>query len=221
MTLVNLAYLRVTFFLVVCAAMLFVACGAPRIVGPTPPEQSLIVLLPNPDDDATGRATVSSLARSNTSGSVDLAAAREATSVATNRAPTTPAAMNATDVQRIFGTALSALPLAPEHFNLYFLFDSDELTAESHALMPAILEAVRGRPAPDVAVVGHTDTMGSPATNYQLGLRRATAVRNLLVATGVDTALVEVESHGEADLLIPTRDETMEPRNRRVEITVR
>jgi outer membrane protein OmpA-like peptidoglycan-associated protein len=129
--------------------------------------------------------------------------------------------MNAAEVQRIFGDALSVLPLASQHFNLYFLFDSDELTVESRVLIPTILEAVRGRPAPDVAVVGHTDTMGNSATNYQLGLRRATTVRNLLVAAGFDTAFVEVESHGEADLLIPTRDETMEPRNRRVEITVR
>jgi outer membrane protein OmpA-like peptidoglycan-associated protein len=32
---------------------------------------------------------------------------------------------------------------------------------------------------------------------------------------------VEVTSHGEADLLVPTADETFEPRNRRVEISVR
>jgi peptidoglycan-associated lipoprotein len=207
--------------LVACATMASIGCGAPRIAGPAPPEQSLIVLLPDPDDGTAGRATVLGRAGSNNSGPVDLAATLDATRVASNRAPTPPTPMNAAEVQRIFGDALSALPLASQHFNLYFLFDSDDLTVESRALIPTILEAVRGRPAPDVAVVGHTDTMGSSATNYQLGLRRATAVRNLLVATGVDTALVEVESHGEADLLIPTRDETMEPRNRRVEITVR
>jgi outer membrane protein OmpA-like peptidoglycan-associated protein len=207
-------------FLIACATTLS-ACGARRIAGPAPPGESLIVLLADPDEGTTGRATVSSLAGPGGSGLVELAASRDATRVAPNRAPTRPTTMTDAEVQRIFGDALSALPPAAQHFNLYFLFDSDELTAESQALIPKILVAVRGRPAPDVGVVGHTDTMGSSATNYQLGLRRATAVRNLLVAAGFDTAFVEVASHGKADLLIPTRDETQEPRNRRVEITVR
>jgi outer membrane protein OmpA-like peptidoglycan-associated protein len=33
--------------------------------------------------------------------------------------------------------------------------------------------------------------------------------------------MIEVASHGEADLLVHTPDETPEPRNRRVDITVR
>ena len=38
---------------------------------------------------------------------------------------------------------------------------------------------------------------------------------------GLDASLMVVTSHGEADLLVPTPDETPEPRNRRVEIAVR
>jgi outer membrane protein OmpA-like peptidoglycan-associated protein len=208
-------------FLAVGATLLAVVSGACRIGGPAPPGQSLVVLLPDPDDGTTGHAAVSSLSASNNSGAVDLAAPRDATRVATRRAPTRPATMDQAEVQRIFGDTLSALPPASQHFNLYFLFDSDELTAESQALFPAILEAIRGRPAPDLGIVGHTDTMGSAATNYQLGLRRAMAVRNLLVPAGFDPSFVEVASHGEADPLVPTKDQTLEPRNRRVEITVR
>ena len=43
----------------------------------------------------------------------------------------------------------------------------------------------------------------------------------LLVAAGLDATSVEVTSHGEAVLLVRTPDETYEPRNRRVEITIR
>jgi outer membrane protein OmpA-like peptidoglycan-associated protein len=46
-------------------------------------------------------------------------------------------------------------------------------------------------------------------------------VLKLLVAAGLDPSLVDVTSHGEADPLVPTPDERLEPRNRRVEITVR
>jgi outer membrane protein OmpA-like peptidoglycan-associated protein len=43
----------------------------------------------------------------------------------------------------------------------------------------------------------------------------------LLVAAGLDETAIVVVSHGEAQLLIPTPDNTYEPRNRRVLITVR
>ena len=38
---------------------------------------------------------------------------------------------------------------------------------------------------------------------------------------GLDPAFIELISHGEEELLVPTADEVAEPRNRRVEIAVR
>jgi peptidoglycan-associated lipoprotein len=80
---------------------------------------------------------------------------------------------------------------------------------------------VKGRAFPEVLVVGHTDTMGTPRANIDLGLVRANSVRTILVQVGLDPATVETRSHGESDLLVKTPDETPEPRNRRVEISVR
>ena len=74
---------------------------------------------------------------------------------------------------------------------------------------------------PEVVIVGHTDTMGDRKSNLALGLKRATAVRSILLGAGLPESLVELTSHGEGDLLVRTRDNTAEPRNRRVEITVR
>ena len=129
--------------------------------------------------------------------------------------------MSEEEVQRLFGDVLSALPPAPVHFTLYFKFESDELTDESRALLPQILNTVKQRAIPEVLVVGHTDTMGTPRANIELGLTRANSVRAMLVQVGLDTETVEVRSHGESDLLVKTPDETPEPRNRRVEISVR
>jgi len=201
------------FVLAVVATML--ACG-PRRVATTPAEQELVVLLPDPDSGSTGRATVTA-----SSSTVDLVSERQATEVVANRAPTTPAAIDEARVQQMFGDALSALPPATRSFNLYFQFDSDVLTDEGRALLPEILQLVKDRPAPDVVVIGHTDTTGSSAANYQLGLRRATRVREMLLAAGLDSTLITVMSVGEAEPLIPTPDETREPRNRRVEVAVR
>jgi outer membrane protein OmpA-like peptidoglycan-associated protein len=129
--------------------------------------------------------------------------------------------MSEEEVQRLFGDTLSALPPAPVHFTLYFKFESDELTDESRALLPQILTTVKERAIPEVLVVGHTDTMGTPRANIDLGLTRANTVRTLLVQVGLDPTMLEVRSHGESDLLVKTPDETPEPRNRRVEISVR
>ena len=197
------------------AASLALACGPRRVAGPSR-DRELIVLLPDPDGGGPGRAAVTSA-----SSTVDLAAEREATEVVGNRRPTPAAAIDAARIQQVFGDALSALPPAPKSFNLYFQFDSDELTVETRALLPEILRVVRERPVPDVVAIGHTDTTGSAASNYQLGLRRATRVRDLLVEAGLDAALIAVTSAGEGEPLIRTPDETLEPRNRRVEIAVR
>jgi outer membrane protein OmpA-like peptidoglycan-associated protein len=46
-------------------------------------------------------------------------------------------------------------------------------------------------------------------------------IQNLLVNEGLDASLIEVTSLGESDPLVRTADEVLEPRNRRVEISVR
>jgi outer membrane protein OmpA-like peptidoglycan-associated protein len=198
------------------AAASVMACGPKRIAGPSRPGQDLIVLLPDSDSGSTGRARVS-----NQSGSADLNAQRDATYVAANQPPGPISTLSEADVKRIFGDALSALPPATRRFTLYFRFESDELTDQSRALLPEIRKAVKESLVPDVAVVGHTDTTGARERNFKLGLERAMTVRNLLVAAGLDASSIEVTSHGEADLLIQTADQTLEPRNRRVEIAVR
>jgi len=192
------------------------ACGPHRLATSTSPGQTLAVLLPDPGDGAVGRAVVSG-----NNASSELAAARESTTVLPNRPPGPVTVMSEADVARVFGDALSALPPAPQHFVLYFRFESEELTDESHALVPQILQAVKEHPFPDVAVVGHTDTTGTRTGNFELGLRRARAIRGRLVDAGIGAALIDVSSHGESDLLVKTADEVLEPRNRRVEITVR
>ena len=192
------------------------ACGPKPVIEPTEPGEALIALLPDPESDTTGRATIW-----NKAGSVDLAGERDAVTVASDRRPGPVAKISEDDVERLFGPALAALPPEPRGFTLYFKFESDDLTEESAKLVPSVLSAVKARSDPEVAIIGHTDTMGTPEANITLGMKRAAFVRNLLVQAGLDPATIEVVSHGEAAPLVRTPDETPEPRNRRVEITVR
>jgi outer membrane protein OmpA-like peptidoglycan-associated protein len=201
---------------VAAAALAFVSCGPKKVQPPDPRGRDQIVLLPDAESGTTGRASVSTGA-----GSVDLSLPRQSTTVSMGQAPSAVLVLSESDVRRLFGGALSALPPAPTHFTLFYRFDSDELTDESRALVPKILEAVKARPVPEVMIIGHTDTTGTSSSNFALGMRRATAVRALLLEAGLDPSFVEVTSHGEVDLLVRTGDNVAEPRNRRVEITVR
>jgi peptidoglycan-associated lipoprotein len=201
----------------VIAGSLGASCASrrPAQTTPDPPNPALVVLLPDADG-TTGRARVS-----NEFGAVDLTAERHSTIVTSAGRPAPVRTMTPEEVSRIFGPALAALPPPPRHFTLRFLFQSDELTDESSAMLPEILASVKAFPFPEVAVVGHTDTLGNADTNVALGLKRATSVQRLLVDTGLDPAIIEIRSHGEVDQAVKTPDNTAEPRNRRVEIVVR
>jgi outer membrane protein OmpA-like peptidoglycan-associated protein len=183
-------------------------CGARR--------GDLIVLVPDPETGKVGQAVVSA-----GGGSVTLATAGEGTMVVPGRAPAAPAPVPPDRLERVFGAAIRANPQPARTFLLYFGTGSDQLTPESQAQVPDIVAAVRSMPVPEVSVIGHTDTQGDAGQNVTLGLRRAAIIRDLLVSAGIDSSRIEVASHGEADPLVPTPDNTAEPRNRRVEVTVR
>jgi peptidoglycan-associated lipoprotein len=202
-------------WLSIAAVTLAAACGPKRISLPVRPGQALTVLLQDSDTRSTGDASVS-----NPFGSVELAAERDAALATANRRPIL-GKLSEADVKNIFGDALSALPPPPQRFTVFFTFESDQLTDQSQALIPEILAAVKEHAVQDVVVIGHTDTMGTQQANFGLGLKRAMMVRNLLVEAGLDGSTIDVTSVGELDLLVKTRDETPEPRNRRVDIAVR
>jgi outer membrane protein OmpA-like peptidoglycan-associated protein len=73
---------------------------------------------------------------------------------------------------------------------------------------------------PNVDVVGHTDTTGPAEGNDTLSLERARSVSRLLDALSLPPERLQVSGRGERQLLVQTPDETAEPENRRVEITI-
>ena len=135
--------------------------------------------------------------------------------------PAAPFILDETKVQGIFGRVLSAMPMPPAHYMLFFKLDSAELMPDSKFLLPGILKAINERQPAELSVVGHTDTVNSAEYNYQLGLLRANAVPALLKSLGAAPAIVATSSRGKTDLLVKTGDQVLEPRNRRAEVTIR
>ncbi len=175
----------------------------------------MFVLIPDLEGEV-GRITVT-----NQTGSQVLDQARQASTVrSADNAPSPPLALEQTEISRIFGAALEVQPAGPARFILYFRENSEDLTPEAEALIPEALWTARDRSATVISIIGHTDTTGDRGYNYQLSLGRARKVADLLAAQGIDPNILEIESHGEDNLLVKTGDEVLEPRNRRVEITV-
>jgi OmpA-OmpF porin, OOP family len=68
-------------------------------------------------------------------------------------------------------------------------------------------------------VEGHTDTVGTDQLNKDLSERRAAAVVSYLVTNyHLDPSRLQAVGMGKAALLVPTPDQTNEPRNRRVQV---
>ena len=174
------------------------------------------MLLPDPD------GKVGSVSVSNEEGTQILTQAGQAAEVVSlKKPPAEPFQMEEQKIKEVFGTALEAAPQLPAKYILYFKIDSTDLVDESLALLPEIIAEIEKRGSTDTSVVGHTDTAGAKEYNYKLSLGRAKIVAEQLISQGVNAGILQIDSHGEEILLIKTEDDVHEPRNRRVEVTVR
>ncbi|MGF1594030.1 MAG: OmpA family protein [Kiloniellaceae bacterium] len=175
------------------------------------------VLLEEEEEGSGGAITVI-----NEAGSQVVERPGEGTRVAgPGAAPESPEEVAPEEIERTWRAALGVNPLRPRSFLLYFVTGTDILTSDSRRQLPDILASIREYPAPEVSVTGHTDTVGTAESNARLALERAEAIRAELIRAGLDPGLIEVDSHGESNPLVPTGDGVDEPRNRRVEVTVR
>ncbi len=174
---------------------------------------SYVMLIESPDG-TTGKVFVSDTAGSRVLERSGQATALDGSSAATFEVPGEQA-------RRDFGRTLDAQPPLPETFVLYFERSAVRMTPESLRRLREAAALIRERPAAEVAIVGHTDTIGEVAFNERLGLARARSVSEALAAQGVAPLSVVLESRGERELQVTTPDETDEPRNRRVVVSVR
>ncbi len=129
---------------------------------------------------------------------------------------------SADSVKKRYGNLMDAAPPRPVSFTVYFTSGSaTQLDFISKAAIGSVKSELAGRPAPEITVIGHTDTMGDLVANDALSLERAATVRDMLQETGIKAVSMEVAGRGEREPIIRTPDDTDEPLNRRVEISVR
>lgn len=182
--------------------------------------RSLVVVLPEPNGHVG--AVVVHAGDSQTVLNKGYAAA---TPSARSANPLPAGAYDNTKVKRIFGETLAAMPEPPMSQDLFFEVDSLDLTPESAATLQAFLDTLKTRKAVEIVITGYTDTMGKDDYNDALSLQRAESIKSTLLPVllkyGVGADSVTAVGRGKRELLVATPDDTLEPRNRRVEITVR
>ena len=104
---------------------------------------------------------------------------------------------------------------------IYFDFDKSALTADGRAIVESVIREAKNDPAVRILLVGKADKAGPNDYNQRLSERRATAVRDALIAGGIPVSRIDNRGVGEEQPDVATADGVREPRNRVVEITLR
>lgn len=105
------------------------------------------------------------------------------------------------------------------------LFDFNGTTPEIAPVADAALTTLCNAMAADnsirILITGHTDNVGSPERNKALGLRRAEALKAVLVKRGAPAANIDTESKGESEPVVDNDTDEHRHQNRRAVVTLK
>ncbi len=101
--------------------------------------------------------------------------------------------------------------------NVKFVTNKDEISAESLADLAAVAKQLATCPTIKTQVEGHTDSVGSDASNLALSQKRADAVASYMASQGVAKERVSAKGYGETKPIGDNATEEGRAKNRRVE----
>lgn len=104
--------------------------------------------------------------------------------------------------------------------DILFEFDRADLTREAQRTIREISEVLREVEHRQIAVEGHTDSVGTFVYNQQLSERRAASVARELERSGVSRQRMNVAGFGEGSPIATNNTDAGRARNRRVEVIV-
>lgn len=104
--------------------------------------------------------------------------------------------------------------------DLHFSVDRTEILPADRRVLDANVGWLRSNVEARLLLQGFADERGSTAYNRELGERRAAAVRDALVARGIEAARISIRSYGEGDPLCAEPTDACWARNRRVRFLV-
>ena len=101
---------------------------------------------------------------------------------------------------------------------VYFEFDKFNLNSKSLQTLKSAVSAMKDNQSIRITIAGHADERGTREYNLALGQRRADAVKDYFVLSGIDKNRISVKSYGEERPASFESDEVSYSKNRRAEI---
>ena len=108
-----------------------------------------------------------------------------------------------------------------ENEDVYFEFDSIQLTPEAQAILVEKGKWLRDNPSAFVTIEGHCDNRGTNEYNLALGEGRAKSAKTFLTDLGIDTSRLNTISYGEERPVDPRQTESAWARNRRAHFVIK
>lgn len=102
-------------------------------------------------------------------------------------------------------------------FTVYFAFDSSSIRSGEETKIQSVASALQGNPSLFLLIEGHCDERGTEEYNRSLGERRALALREELVKSGVNPDRIHTISYGEDKPAVQGHNEAAWSKNRRGE----
>ena len=104
--------------------------------------------------------------------------------------------------------------------NVFFETAKWDLKEESTIELDKLVKLMTGNPSMKVCLEGHTDNVGSDASNQKLSENRAKAVYDYLVNHGVEASRLQYKGYGESKPIADNETEEGRALNRRTVFTV-
>jgi peptidoglycan-associated lipoprotein len=99
--------------------------------------------------------------------------------------------------------------------DVYFDYDKSDIRADQQGSLQADVQFLNAHPNVNFTIEGHCDERGSTEYNIALGDKRANAVKNALVAAGVNASRIKTISYGKEKPFCSESNEACWQQNRR------
>lgn len=104
--------------------------------------------------------------------------------------------------------------------DILFAFDSSTIREGAKPTLARVIRALANNPNKSISITGHTCDIGTESYNQGLSERRANAVKQYMVSSGIAASRIQTAGRGETKPLVPNISEEARMLNRRVELVI-
>ena len=106
--------------------------------------------------------------------------------------------------------------------SLFIYYQKSEINVPAHSFetLNKVADYLLENPQTNIDIKGYTDSVGDSDANLSVSRKRARAVKNYLIARGVDASRIFAEGYGETNFIESNKTEKLRALNRRIELHV-